>query len=63
MSQNAAARHRLNRRLDALLAVIRANRDSTFMATLKARAGIVDNEFDESIILPLLYWHLVKNPL
>jgi hypothetical protein len=61
MSQNAAARHRLDRRLDALLAVIQANRDSKFMAMLKARAGIID-EVDKSVLLPLLYWHLVKNP-
>lgn len=59
---NASARHRLNRRLNALLAVIQANRDSTFMATLKARAGIA-GRVDKSVLLPLLYWYLVRNPL
>lgn len=58
----AAARLRLERRLDALLAVIRANRDSEFRAMLKARAGI-EGRVDKSVLLPLLYWHLVERPM
>ena len=58
----AAARLRLDRRLDALLAVIRANRDSEFRAMLKARAGIA-GRVDKSVLLPLLYWHLVERPM
>ena len=58
----AAARLRLDRRLDALLAVIRANRDSEFRAKLKERAGI-SGRVNRSVLLPLLYWHLVEQPL
>lgn len=60
---NAATRHRLNRRLDALLSVIRANRDERHMEKLMARAGITGEttgEVDKSVLLPVLYWYLVN---
>ncbi len=55
-------RHRLNRRLDALITIIKASKDEELLAQLEARAGITER-CDLSVLLVLLYWHLVERPL
>lgn len=60
MNQNAAARHRLDRRLDAAIAVLQA--DDERLEQLAARAGITGRPH-KSVLIMLLYWHLVEQPL
>ncbi|MBK9054948.1 MAG: hypothetical protein IPL78_29820 [Chloroflexi bacterium] len=55
-------RHRLNRRLDAMIAIIEASKNEDMLTQLEARAGITER-VDLSVLLVLLYWHLVEHPL
>ena len=55
-------RQRLNRRLDAMIAIIEASKNEDLLTQLEARAGITER-VDLSVLLVLLYWHLVEHPL
>lgn len=58
-TSNAAARLRLDRRLDAAITIMQASRDRALLARLAAAAGI-SAEMHPAILLVAIYHYLVQ---